>query len=58
MVEEGTPGKYSLWAVRPNSRTPIAESYATQGDVDKRRESLERAGYNVLVTLQQLRKSD
>ena len=51
MVKEGTPGKYQLRAVLPGSRRPLIESYASLEVVEARRASLERAGYNVLVTL-------
>jgi len=51
MVKEGTPGKYQLRAVKPGSRRPQIESYATQDAVAARRAALEQAGYSVLVTL-------
>lgn len=51
MVKEGTPGKYQLRAVKPGSRRPVIESYATQDAVAARRATLEQAGYSVLVTL-------
>jgi hypothetical protein len=51
MVKEGTPGKYQLRAVKPGSRRPLIESYATQDAVAARRAALEQAGYSVLVTL-------
>ena len=54
MVEEGTPGKYSLRAVQPGSRSPLIEKYATRGEGATRRLALENDGYNVLVTLPEL----
>jgi hypothetical protein len=51
MIKEGTPGKYQLRAVEPGSRRPLAESYATSDQVADRRAKLERAGYTVLVTV-------
>jgi hypothetical protein len=51
VVKEGTPGKYQLRAVKPGSRRPLIESYATQDAVAARRAALEQAGYSVLVTL-------
>ena len=51
MVKEGTPGKYLLRAVVPGSRRPLIESHDTRDAVDARRTALERAGYNVIVTL-------
>lgn len=51
MVEEGTPGKYSLRAVQPGSRSPLIEKYATRDEVAVRRLALENEGYVVLVTL-------
>jgi hypothetical protein len=54
MVEEGTPGKYSLRAVQPGSRSPLIEKYATRGEVATRRLALENDGYNVLITLPEL----
>jgi len=54
MVEEGTPGKYSLRAVLPGSRSPLIEKYATRDEVAVRRLTLENDGYNVLVTLPEL----
>jgi hypothetical protein len=58
MVEEGTPGKYSLRAVQPRSRRPLIETYATREEVAKRRVTLENAGFNVLVTLPGIPKTD
>ena len=57
MVEEGTPGKYSLRAVEPRSRRPLVESYATREEVATRRAALEDAGFNVLVTLPEMKKT-
>jgi hypothetical protein len=54
MVKEGTPGKYLLRAVVPGSRQSLIESHATRDAVDARRAALERAGYNVVVTLADL----
>jgi hypothetical protein len=54
MVKEGTPGKYQLRAVEPGSRRPLIETYATREAVDARRVALERAGYNIIVTLTDL----
>jgi hypothetical protein len=51
MVKEGTPGKYQLRAVEPQSRRPLVESYATSDQVAARRVKLERAGYTVIVTV-------
>ena len=51
MVKEGTPGKYALRAVEPGSRRPLMESYATSDQVAVRRVKLERAGYTVIVTV-------
>ena len=58
MVKEGTPGKYQLRAVVPGSRRPLLESHATRDAVDARRAALERAGYNVVVTLPDLSVED
>ena len=38
-------------AVKPGSRRPLIESYATQDALAARRAALEQAGYSVLVTL-------
>jgi hypothetical protein len=54
MVKEGTPGKYLLRAVEPGRRRPLIESHATRDEVDARRVALEKAGYNVVVTLADL----
>jgi hypothetical protein len=51
MVKEGTPGKYQLRAVEPKSRRPLMELFATRDEVAARRAKLERAGYTVLVTV-------
>ena len=51
MVKEGTSGKYALRAVEPGSRRPLVESYATSDQVAARRVKLERAGYTVIVTV-------
>ena len=58
MVKEGTPGTYLLRAVEPGSRRPLIESHATRDAVDARRAALERAGYNVVVTLADLSFED
>ena len=51
MVNEGTPGKYQLRAVPPESRRPIVELYATREQVERRRVALENVGYSVVITL-------
>jgi hypothetical protein len=55
MVKEGTAGKYLLRAVEPGSRRPLIERHATRDAVDARQAALEQAGYNVIVTLADLR---
>src|SRR5207342_3353998 len=47
-----------LRAVVPGSRRPLLESHATRDAVDARRAALERAGYNVVVTLPDLSVED
>ena len=51
VLKEGTPVKYQLRAVEPGSRRPLVESYETTDQVAARRVQLERAGYTVLVTV-------
>jgi hypothetical protein len=51
MVKRELQEKYQLRAVKPGSRRPLIESYATQDAVAARRAALEQAGYSVLVTL-------
>lgn len=58
MVKEGTPGKYTLRAVEPGSRRPLMESCATSDEVAARRAKLERAGYTVIVTVDETVRRD
>ena len=51
MVKEGTPGKYHLRAVEPKSRRPLMELFTTRDEAAARRAKLERAGYMVIVTV-------
>src|ERR1044072_249860 len=47
MVPEGTPGKWSLWAIHPERLGAIAEVYATLGAAEARAADLRQAGHNV-----------
>ena len=50
MVPEGTPGKWSLWAIHPERLGAIAELYATLGAAEARAADLRQAGYTVTVS--------
>lgn len=51
MVEEGTPGKWSLLATHPKQLGAVAELYATTGAAEVRATALRVIGYTVEVTL-------
>lgn len=51
MVQEGTPGKWSLWAMHPKRLGGIAELHATAGAAAARAADLRQAGYLVEIFL-------
>ena len=55
MVDEGTPGKWSLLATHPQHLGAVAELYATIGAADVRAVALRLTGYTVDVTLSKLK---
>jgi len=55
MVDEGTPGKWSLLATHPKQLGAVAELYAIIGAADARATALRLIGYTVDVTLSKLK---
>ncbi len=54
MVDEVTPGKWSLWATHPRHLGGIAELHATEAAAAVRAAQLRKEGYSVEVSLAKL----
>jgi len=57
-VDEGTPGKWSLWATHPTRLICVAELHSTIGAAETRAALLTLEGYKADIFLAKIRAND